>query len=217
MTTAANGAQRLPPGRHGLPAEVVAANQRRRLFDAIAQLHRERGYAAMNVTDITERAGISRATFYQLFDGKPQSVAAAQQDVAESLRAEVLQAWSVALEWPDQVSAAVGAALVFAARAPEQAFLLLSDSFLAEPELARTPIVFHAFLADLLRAGREQIQDPGSVPGLTDHAQVGAFRSVIATRLLAGHEAELPEMKAELVQLMLTPYLGSRDAARIAG
>jgi AcrR family transcriptional regulator len=204
------GVERLPPGRHGLPREVVVENQRQRLFDAVARVHRERGYSAMNVSDITDLAGVSRATFYKLPDGKPQCVVAAQWNVDESLRAEILQALAAAADWPDRMSAAIGAALEFAARAPERAFLLLSDSLFAEPDLAGPPLAFHSFLVGLLRSGRDQVSDPGSVPALTDQVQVGAFRSLVAARLLAGEEAELPAMKADLVQLMLLPYLGRR-------
>jgi AcrR family transcriptional regulator len=217
MSTPPTGIERLPSGRQGLSPEVVVENQRRRLFEAAARVHRERGYAAMNITDITDRAGVSRATFYKLFDGKPQCVAAAQLDVADSLRAEILQAWAVAIEWPDQVSAAVDAALDFAARAPEQAFLLLSDPLFAEPELAPTPLAFHVFLVDLLRTGRDRVPGSERMPALTEQAQVGAFRSIVASRLLAGRESELPALKAELVQLILLPYLAPREAAELAG
>jgi AcrR family transcriptional regulator len=209
--------ERLPPGRHGLPPEVVAGNQRRRLFDAAAGVHREHGYAAMKVSDITDRAGVSRATFYKFFDGKPHCIAATQLDVADSLRAEIIQAWAAATEWPDQVRAAVGAALDFAARAPDRAFLLLSDPLFAEPELAEAPRAFHAFLVDLLRTGRDRVSGAERMPSLTEQAQIGAFRSVVGARLLAGREAELPALKADLVQLMLVPYLGPREAAEFAG
>lgn len=213
MSTSASSVERLPPGRHGIPPELVVENQRSRLFDATCRSHRELGYAGMRVSDIADRAGVSRATFYQLFEGKPQCVAAAQLDVAESLRAEILQAWAAAVEWPDRVSAAIGVALEFAAMAPERAFLLLSDPLFAEPDLAGAPLAFQSFLVDLLRSGRDQMVDPAGVPTLTEQVQVGAFRALVAARLLAGDEAELPAMKADLVQLMLLPYLARREAA----
>jgi AcrR family transcriptional regulator len=217
MSTPTADLDRLPPGRHGLPPEVVAENQRRRIFDATARVHRERGYAGMKVADITDRAGVSRATFYKFFAGKPQCVAAAQLDVSESLRTEILQAWAVPVEWPGQVGAAVDATLDFAAAAPERAFLLLSDPLFAEPELAQAPLAFHSFLVDLLRTGRDRVPAAQPMPALTEQAQIGAFRSVVAARLLAGREAELPAIKAELVQLMLMPYLGPWEAAELAG
>ena len=171
----------------------------------------------MNISDITDRAGVSRATFYKFFEGKPHCVAAAQLDVADSLRAEILRAWAATIEWHDQVRAAFEAAVDFAARAPEQAFLVLSDPLFAEPELAQVPLAFHSFLVDLLRTGRDRVPGSERMPALTEQAQVGAFRFVISARLLAGREAELPAIKAELVQLMLMPYLGPREASELAG
>jgi AcrR family transcriptional regulator len=58
---------RLPSGRHGLPREAVAASQRGRLIEAMAQVVSEKGYAATTVADVVERAGVSRRTFYEQF------------------------------------------------------------------------------------------------------------------------------------------------------
>ena len=54
--------QRLPAGSHGIPAEVVALNQRERLISAIAEVCAEKGYAEIAVADVVRRAGVSTAT-----------------------------------------------------------------------------------------------------------------------------------------------------------
>ena len=53
----------LPRGRHHLGAEVVRASQRARLLEAIAAATAEKGYAAVTIGDIVERAGVARRTF----------------------------------------------------------------------------------------------------------------------------------------------------------
>ena len=63
-------ALRLPPGSHGIPAGVVARNQRERLIAAIAVLCAERGYAQASVAGVAKRAGVSSVTFYRQFAGK---------------------------------------------------------------------------------------------------------------------------------------------------
>jgi AcrR family transcriptional regulator len=216
MNTATDSVERLPPGRHGIPPEVVVENQRGRILAAVCQSHRELGYAGMSVGDISARAGVSRATFYKLFENKVQCVAAAQRDAADELRAEILQAWALHLEWPDRVDAALGVLLAFAAQAPERAFLFLSDAFIAEPDLAQAPIAFQSFLVDLLGSGGDRVPDLDSVSRITGGALVGAIRSLIASRILAGREVDLLEMKPDLVLFVLTPYLGPRDAVRFA-
>jgi AcrR family transcriptional regulator len=61
---------RLPRGASSLPREVVDAEQRKRLVIATAQVVAKKGYANATVADIIVAAGVSRATFYQLFADK---------------------------------------------------------------------------------------------------------------------------------------------------
>lgn len=62
--------EQLPHGRHGLSREHVERNQRGRLLDATRELAVERGFAAVTVTSIVERARISRRAFYEYFDNR---------------------------------------------------------------------------------------------------------------------------------------------------
>jgi len=57
---------RLPPGRHGLPRDLVRAHQRQRLLEATALA--EQGYGRLTTARVTELAGVSRRTFYQHFE-----------------------------------------------------------------------------------------------------------------------------------------------------
>ena len=62
--------QRLPPGSHGIPADVVTRNQRERLVAAMAEVCAERGYAEASVAAVAKRAGVSSVTFYKQFADK---------------------------------------------------------------------------------------------------------------------------------------------------
>ena len=66
----AEASTRLPSGRHGLTREAVAASQRGRILDAMAQAVADKGYPATTVADVVERAGVSRRTFYEQFGDK---------------------------------------------------------------------------------------------------------------------------------------------------
>ena len=59
-------ARRLPRGSHGIPADVVARNQRERLVAAIAEECAEVGYAEATVAAVAKRAGVSSLTFYKV-------------------------------------------------------------------------------------------------------------------------------------------------------
>jgi AcrR family transcriptional regulator len=60
----------LPRGRHNLTRDAVEASQRLRLLVGLADAVAEHGYATTPVAAILDRAGVSRQTFYQLYENK---------------------------------------------------------------------------------------------------------------------------------------------------
>ncbi|HET9162730.1 MAG TPA: TetR/AcrR family transcriptional regulator [Solirubrobacterales bacterium] len=74
-------ARRLPPGSHGIPADVVARNQRERLVAAMAEVCAERSYASTSVAEVAKRAGVSSVTFYKQFEGKRECMLAAHEEL----------------------------------------------------------------------------------------------------------------------------------------
>lgn len=60
----------LPRGPHNLTRTAVESSQRLRLAVAMADAIAERGYANTPVAAVLERAGVSRQTFYALYDNK---------------------------------------------------------------------------------------------------------------------------------------------------
>jgi AcrR family transcriptional regulator len=76
------GAGKLPRGPHKLEPAQVAADQRRRLIDAIVQSVVEHGYVATTVADLIERAEVSRKTFYEHFPDSDALLLAAFDDAA---------------------------------------------------------------------------------------------------------------------------------------
>lgn len=56
--------------RRGRPAVLPEAVRRARLIEAAEAIFLERGYAAATMDDVAHKAGMSKKTVYQLFDGK---------------------------------------------------------------------------------------------------------------------------------------------------
>src|SRR5690349_14658926 len=84
---------RLPPGRHGLPREFVAHNQRERLIAGLAEAVAEHGYSGTTIAHITSHAAVSRRTFYEHFASKDECFIAAYDSVMEQLRERVAAAF----------------------------------------------------------------------------------------------------------------------------
>src|SRR6476469_2552594 len=107
MATDPGDVQRLPAGAHGIPAEVVARNQRERLVAAVAEACAERGYAETSVSDLARRAGVSTATFYKLFPGKRECALEAHRELLGRLLEEVDRACAEAGEGEARLKAGI--------------------------------------------------------------------------------------------------------------
>ena len=99
----ASGKVRLPPGRHGLPRDFVAENQRERLLNGVVEAVAEHGYNATTIGKITDAAKISRRTFYEYFEGKEDCFLAAYEMIDGHVRGAMLAAGDPAEPWPEQV------------------------------------------------------------------------------------------------------------------
>ena len=211
------GYQRLPRGRHGIPKEEVLANQRERLLAAAAAVFAEEGYASLSIGAVIARAGVSRSTFYKLFDDKLDCVLAAQRRAVEALGQTITWACAADQDWPSGVARGVAASLAFAARFPNEARLVLASSQVAtEPALAHHGNPAHERLIELLHEGSRRHPGARAPSGLAEQAAVGAAMSIFATFLVAGELDTLSERKADLVEIVLAPYLDGEEAKRIA-
>ena len=128
-------ASRLPSGRHGLAREVVAASQRTRLIDAIAQVVAEKGYPATTVADVVERAGVSRRTFYEQFDDKEACFLAAYDAGLAAVLCRSGEAVEVdpAAPWRERARAGVESFLALLASEPAFAQALQVEILTAGP------------------------------------------------------------------------------------
>jgi AcrR family transcriptional regulator len=197
--TPADGRQ-LPPGSHGIPPTVVARNQRERLVAAVAEACAEHCYAETSVADLTRRAGVSTATFYEFFASKRECVIEAHRELLERLLEEVDRACEAAGEGKAKVRAGIHTALALLAADPPTARLLTVEILALGPEGGeRNDAAIEAF-ASRLRAGR-QPGDGSSVPN-ADWVLAAGISMLVGKRVMAGETAGLPEFEDELVAMV---------------
>lgn len=207
----------LPRGRHRLPREIVIRNQRLRLVAGVARAVAEHGYGRLTVEQVISAAGVSRATFYEQFENKRQAVLAAHDVVFERYLAVLVRACNSESEWPLKIKAAMATTIAFAMDEPEQAQLLALDAIAGDAEVTSRVLASSDHLASLLSAGRQHSpRGPEQLPALTEKALVGAVSALLAGRLMNGEADSLPELEPQVVELILTPYLGAEEATRVA-
>ena len=71
------GRAEVRPGRNGIGAEHVAEIQRARILAAMVDVVAERGAANVTVARVVTRSGVSRRTFYELFEDREDCFLAA--------------------------------------------------------------------------------------------------------------------------------------------
>jgi len=194
--------------RSGLTRAEVIANQRARIFDGFAAALAYHGYDDTKVADIVELAGVSRATFYGLFESKELCFDAAYEDGSERLAEAVEEGARGERGWSDQLSAGLSAGLDFLAADPPLAHLLFVEALAA----ARPARLEHERslerLAEVLRpASGEEKEDVVSAE--TARMLAGGLASHISGRILAGEAEYLPELHDALIQYILAPSLAA--------
>lgn len=193
-------AQRLPAGVHGLPAELVARNQRERLIAAMAEACAEEGYSELAVADVVRRAAVSTATFYKRFDGKRDCMLAAYEELSGRLLAEIDRAAGDATSWEEGVRAAVRTVLgLFAVDAPTARLLTIEILALGREGSERHDAAMEA-LARRLRAGRDPRAD--SRLAHADWCAIAGASALVGSLVMRGEAARLPELEDELVGLL---------------
>jgi AcrR family transcriptional regulator len=209
---------RLPPGRHGLPREFVARNQRERLIAGLAEAVAENGYAATTIAHITRHAAVSRRTFYEHFSSKDECFVAAYDMVMTELRQRVDDAFNEEDEWPQAVRAGIAAMLEYLSAEPHLARLSMVEALVAGPVVIERYDAAIQSLVPYFEAGRKG--RPAEVlSGLspsTEEALVGGMVSLISRRVFADRTNELEALLPDLVEFGLTPYLGTAEAAKVA-
>ncbi len=202
---------RLPPGRHGLPRDFVAANHRDRLIAACAQQVQEHGYGETTVATIIKAAAVSRRTFYEHFKDKEACFIATYDLLMGFLRERVFAAFGAEDEWPLQVRAGLGAMLDFFAEQPGLARLAMVEPLAAGPPVSQHHRREVSHFAWLLAPGGSDRA------GETEEALAAGLATVITRRIVLGQAELLPELLPELLATALTPFLGAAEAERIAG
>jgi hypothetical protein len=132
------------------------------------------------------------------------------------LRVRVEAACAGEREWPAGVAAGVRAAFDFAAECPRDARLLTIEA-LADGEQGQA--LYRSMLASfaaLLRPGRDLKPGNADLPAILESANVGGVALLVIRRLDRGDEAQLPALAPDVIQFVLTPYLGTEEARRVA-
>lgn len=205
---------RLPPGRHGLSREFVTQNQRERLIAGSIAAVAELGFRETTVTEVSAAAGVSRRTFYTYFQTKDECFLATFDLLEEHLLAAIAAASPARPSWTEQVRARVAALLALLGENPDLVrFAIVAPPAAGGAVMERSRSLLERLVGRLAEGAPEGrgYSQPGEVER---EAMAGALAAVLATGVETGNR--LDGAFAELVELVLTPFIGRRRAMTAA-
>ena len=192
----------------------VSEMQRARLLAAAVGTVEELGYSRATVAHITNRARVSRRTFYELFANREDCLVAVLESVVERVQEEIAQAGLGDLPWRERVRGGLWAILAFLDREPALARMCVVQSLRGgQGVLERREEILRA-LAGVIDEGRNEGVRGEGCPPLTAEGLVGAAFSIVYARLLREDREPLTDLLGELMGMIVLPYLGPGAARR---
>lgn len=205
--------KQLPRGRHGLTRETVTESQRARIIESMIEAVAERGYRETRVVDVVERAGVSRATFYDLFDDFEDCFLKTYDYVSARLFETASAGFNQKADapWAERIRTSMAAFLELLADWPEGARFAIVDVLAAGPKaLVRRDAALRQF-SEFVEAGRNQSSN--DLPGLTSVAIVGGINELLYSEAIHGATKNLPARLPDIVYWITQPFLGPEGAA----
>lgn len=209
-----------PRARAGAGAEPlahrrVAEIQRQRILGAMTEVAAERGAANVTVAHIVARAGISRRTFYELFEDREACLLAALDEAVQRAAAILTPAYGHAGDWRERVRAGLAALLGFLDDEPRLGRLCVVEALGAGERALERRARCMAVLIAAVDEGRKEIKPGKQPPPLTAEGVVGAVFSIVHARLLTRPaQGPLIDLLGALTGMIVLPYQGAAAAAK---
>jgi AcrR family transcriptional regulator len=204
------------------------------MLAAAAQVVGEVGYGGMSVARVTDRAGVSRRTFYEQFEDREGCFLALFDEALKRATDVAREAASAAMKtgrgaWSERVRAGLSALLAFLEEEPGLGSLLIVDALGGGPRILERRARALEAVKVAVDGGRAEAKAGSEPPPLTAEGVVGAAFSVIHARLLERAVADrfvngstrrrsapqsLSALLNPLMGMIVLPYLGQRVAAR---
>jgi AcrR family transcriptional regulator len=207
---------KMPPGRHLVPPDFVAQNQRERMLLATAELVAERGYQKTTIELIAKTARVALSTFYEQFSSKEECFLAAFDETVAAAKEVFDELLDPEQPWADQIASGLEIFLEMVVAEPARARLCVVEAQAAGGvALARYQRMLES-VAPKLREGREFNPRSSRLPDGLEVAIVGGIAWLVHQRIVAGRTDGIKALLPEMLQVTLTPYIGEVEAGRAA-
>ncbi len=201
-----------------LKRSQLAGVQRSRIVVATVEACAEHGAAGLSVAEIVGRAGMSRRTFYELFEDCEDCLLAALDHAIALATERVLATYDRRAPWRARMRSSLTALVRFLEEQPEMGRLLVVESLAAGPRALERRARAVARIVAAIDEGRQAARKGVQPPPLAAEGVAGGVLAVLHSRMVAddGRPAPATPRMGELVNPLMgtivLPYLGAAAA-----
>ncbi len=192
-------------------ARLAGEDDRARILRSALELAALEGYGNLTPMRIADEAGVSIDTFFDLFDDMEACFLAAIEKLGEEVRGIVSDPRLTSPEWPAAVRRALDALMRYFAARPAYTQTIATGVF----AMGQRAVDLGAELAHEVAARLTAGAPNPPLTGLAQEGIEGAIWHTIYCQTTNGGTGALPELSDYLAYVVLAPYLGPEDAARI--
>jgi AcrR family transcriptional regulator len=205
--------QPLPRGRHRLSAQEVRSVRRERILYATAAAVCANGYQAVTVADIASVAGVSREAFYASFKDKQDAFLQTQRFIFEQMVAASAGAFFTSPKpWPERIWDSLRTTTAWVIDQPVLAHFDFIETYSLGPTDAERVDEYVLAFNIFLEEGYRYRPESADLPRMYAEAIAGAVLELCAFYVRHGREAELPQLLPLAAYMILTPFMGAKQA-----
>jgi AcrR family transcriptional regulator len=201
---------KLSGGPHGIPRRVVSKIQRDRLMRAMAKTVAEYGYQETTVRRLLGRAGLSRRTYYELFEDKEDCFLAAYDEVVDHVLGLVVEAYEEGDSPEQRIALGLRAFLQFCADEPDIARMCIVEVLAAGPAARARRAETMERLSGLMSEALEELRGDKKLSKLAARGLIGGVHELIYGPIDRGETEDLPELAEQIVETQVTPLVAAR-------
>ena len=198
---------KLTGGPHGIPKAVVQKIQRDRLMRAMAKTVAEFGYQETTVRRLLGRAGLSRRTYYELFEDKEDCFLAAYDEAIDHVLGLVVEAYREGDAPEQRIEHGLRAFLQFCADEPDVARMCIVEVLAAGPAARARRAETMERLSGLMEGALNELRGDEQLSKLSARGLIGGVHELIYTPIDRGETEHLPDLAEQIVTSQVTPLV----------
>ncbi len=193
--------------RRPVSRDQVMEMQRARIMEAMVRVVGEQGLGGATVAAVVARAGVSRATFYEVFENFDACFMTVLDSGMRRSTALISDAFDKSGPWQEKILAGMAALLRLLDSEPLLARVCLVEALAAGPSALEYRARELEVLKHMVDAALAQAPAGPQTSVLTAEAVVASVAGILHNRLVTGQAPPFLDLLGSLAALVIAPYV----------